>query len=71
MTDTNELKVGGRKVTVISRPQHKGNKVPPRYTVEGVMHPAGILPIRFKSLERARRHIETIQRPPSVKYRSR
>jgi hypothetical protein len=68
---TEELKINGLSVTIHPRPQHKGKKVPPRYTVEGVMHPAGVLPIRFKSLERARRHVETIQRPPSVKYRSR
>lgn len=32
-----------------------------RIIVEGVMHPAGKLPIRFKSRERAERHIRTMK----------
>jgi hypothetical protein len=31
--------------------------VRPRVIVQGVFHPAGVLPIRFKSLDRAVRHI--------------
>lgn len=32
-----------------------------RVIVDGIMHPAGKLPIRFKSVERAERHIKTMK----------
>lgn len=32
-----------------------------RIVVDGIMHPAGKLPIRFKSRERAERHIKTMK----------
>lgn len=32
-----------------------------RIVVIGIMHPAGKLPIRFKSRERAERHIKTMK----------
>lgn len=34
----------------------------PRYTVTGVNHPAGKLPIKFKSIDRAERHLRNITR---------
>lgn len=35
--------------------------VRPRVVVQGVMHPAGTLPIRFKSLDRAVRHVTNMK----------
>lgn len=46
----------GREYTV----KHGGKGVRPRIIVEGITHPKG-LPIRFKSKDRAERHIKNMR----------
>jgi hypothetical protein len=43
---------------VCGRGAHRDGK---RIIVDGIMHPAGKLPIRFKSRDRAERHIKTMK----------
>lgn len=49
------MKLCGRLVTTIDR----GDHLKPRYSVDGMYHPKGA-PIRFKSLDRAERHIRNM-----------
>lgn len=48
--------VEGRKYSI----QHHPDKRHFRIVVEGVMHPAGKLPIRFKTIDRAASHLRTM-----------
>ncbi len=61
MTSINENKICGRDFT---RPQPgaSGSKWKPkaRFVVDGIFHPAGQKPIRFKSREAAERHIKNM-----------
>lgn len=56
---TDEMKSDGQQIRGVPYTVERRSKRP-RYIVAGVMHPAGILPIRFKSLDRARRHMENM-----------
>jgi len=65
MIDTTEQTIRGVPYTVeAGRTIKQGDtiivKKRPRYIVQGVMHPAGVLPIRFKSLEGAERHMRNM-----------
>jgi len=51
------LQVCGRSVEV---QRHRQEGVKPRYLIDGVNHPGG-KPIRFKSLERAERHVRNMR----------
>lgn len=51
----NEKKICGRDYH--TEGPRKGGKGRGRVIVSGIMHPAGKLPIRFKSVDRAERHI--------------